>query len=213
MVPSASRFAAASCPPQDAVCARPASAWHSVNAPDVDFYAEPHRSMAPSSARPDYQKRCEFNHRFRRPQADYCEEGRGVGHASYPHTPVHREEAAVRGPLPSATYYNCGAPGHITRFCERRQPSRHGRPASGFWRNDRRDPDADRTSQLDRLKLHTKLGKDTLRLLGCHVEDYEKGRKRISPQLRNYISVAALHASQHASRTSQESENSKDQGS
>lgn len=93
------------------------------------------------STRPDCQQRCDFNSRYRRPRTDYYE-ARDVGRGSYPDAPVYFEEPLVRRRPPSTMCYNCGAPGHIARFCEHRQPSQSGRPASGFWRNDRRDPGA-----------------------------------------------------------------------
>ncbi|KAH6943654.1 hypothetical protein HPB50_025046 [Hyalomma asiaticum] len=80
------------CPPQDAVCARPASTWQSVNAADAEFYTEPHRSVSPPSTRPDRQQRCDFNSRYRRPRTDYYEEARAVGRGSYPDAPVYFEE-------------------------------------------------------------------------------------------------------------------------
>ncbi|KAH6920391.1 hypothetical protein HPB50_028621 [Hyalomma asiaticum] len=113
MVSSTSRFASAACPPQDAVCARPASAWQSVNAADVDFYTEPHGSVSPPCTRPDRQQRCDFNSRYRRPRTDYYEDARDVGRGSYPDAPFFFEERFVRRRPPSAMCYNCGAPGHI----------------------------------------------------------------------------------------------------
>ncbi|KAH6936857.1 hypothetical protein HPB50_023796 [Hyalomma asiaticum] len=101
MVSSTSRFAADACRPQDAVCSRPAPAWQSVNAADVDFYTEPHRSVSAPSMRPDCLQCCDFNSSYRRPRTDYYEEARDVGRGSYPDAPVYFEEPFVGRRPPS----------------------------------------------------------------------------------------------------------------
>lgn len=128
------RFASA-CSAQDPSMPGPVPAWQSVNATDVRYHTEVPRPMAPPSLRSDYQPRPRFPRRYRRPATGYDTEPEGVAYSPYPDMPDYLDETRVQRP-PSPVCYNCGVPGHIARFCERRQSSRYERSSAGTRRND-----------------------------------------------------------------------------